>query len=73
MYAALRPRLGVFHFTLAIVFFPFGAPQAQSVPTRVPTAVSVPAPSVAPPIVASATRQIGARAGTIGDCIAHSR
>ena len=45
MYATFRPRLGVLHFTLAIVFFPFGAPQAQSVPARVRPTLSVPAPA----------------------------
>jgi len=45
MYASLRPRLGVFHFTLAIVFFPFGAPQAQPVPARVRPSTSLTAPA----------------------------
>jgi hypothetical protein len=65
MYAALRPRLGVFHFTLAIVFFPFGAPQAQPALARVATATSTTVDAVAPAAVA-APRQIG-------PCIARHR
>jgi hypothetical protein len=66
MYVSLQPRLGILHFTLAIVFFPFGAPQAQSVPTGVGSALSVPARSVAPPAAAPRPREIG-------DCIARYR
>lgn len=34
----LLPRLGVLHFTLAMVFVPFGAPQAETVAAPVPAA-----------------------------------
>jgi hypothetical protein len=66
MYASFRPRLGILHFTLAIVFFPFGAPQAQSVPTRVRTALRAPAPAVALPAAARPARATGV-------CIASNR
>jgi len=58
MYPSLRPRLGILHFTLAIVFFPFGAPQAQSVPAPIRTARTVVTPATQPS-VARAPREIG--------------
>jgi hypothetical protein len=64
MYASLRPRLGVFHFTLAIVFFPFGAPQAQ--PARVRPVLNPSTTAIAPLGVAAGPRDIG-------DCIARYR
>jgi len=66
MYASLRPRLGVFHFTLAIVFFPFGAPQAQPALGRVRPALTLSATATAPPGVGAGPREIG-------DCIARYR
>jgi hypothetical protein len=65
MYASFRPRLGILHFTLAIVFFPFGAPQAQSVPSRVRTALIAPAPAVVLPAARPAR--------ATGVCIASNR
>jgi hypothetical protein len=59
MYPSFLPRLGILHFTLAIVFFPFGAPQAQSVPARIRTARSVVTPATVTTPVARAPREIG--------------
>jgi hypothetical protein len=52
----LFPRLGVLHFTLAMVFVPFGAPQAGSIPAPARTA----APAASPGIAATARRAVGA-------------
>jgi hypothetical protein len=65
MYPSLHPRLGVLHFTLAMIFVPFGAPQAGSVPNRVRPAV-VAAPPVSRPAIAGVSR-------VIGPCIARGR
>jgi hypothetical protein len=65
MYPSLHPRLGVLHFTLAMIFVPFGAPQAGSVPNRVrPAIVAAPAPHR--PDIARVARDIG-------PCFAHGR
>jgi hypothetical protein len=66
MYASFQPRLGILHFTLAIVFFPFGAPQAQTVATPVRTARSLSVPVNPQPLATRASRDIGV-------CIAHAR
>jgi len=66
MYASFHPRLGTLHFTLAIVFFPLGAPQAQPVPSRIATPMSVSAPAIAPTPAAAAPRDLGS-------CITGSR
>ena len=66
MYASFSPRIGVLHFTLAIVFFPFGAPQAQPVPARVRPSISQTIPAATPRAAARGSRGIGI-------CIAHNR
>lgn len=50
------PRLGVLHFTLAMVFVPFGAPQAGTVPAPVRSAATAASTGMA----ATARRTIGA-------------
>ena len=44
----MLPRLGVLHFTLAMVFVPFGAPQAETVAAPVPATAVVRAVGAAP-------------------------
>lgn len=63
MNALLYPRLGVLHFTLAMVFVPFGAPQAESVRVR-PTVAAAPAAHL--PAATRVSRHVG-------PCIARSR
>lgn len=50
------PRLGVLHFTLAMVFVPFGAPHAGTVPAPARSA----APAASTSIGATARRAVGA-------------
>jgi hypothetical protein len=52
----LVPRLGVLHFTFAMVFVPFGAPHAGTVPAPARSA----APAASTSIAATARRAVGA-------------